>query len=113
MDTAKFLSRHGDKWAEIKSDLLAVLDAQSPAHLADGLPIAVSKEQAETVNAEFTSTLRGYAKARRVITQLGETFVETPIEQPTFAKSPEELATQEATAEATFPTMPKPKNKKK
>ena len=76
------------------------------------LPIASAREQSETINANFTYILNGFAKARRILMGIGISAPMSPQEEATFEKSQEELLTGEP-GKGEFPPMPIPKNRKK
>lgn len=109
MNIELFLGRHGKTWPLIRPDLVALLDASSPAHDADKLPIPTGKEQSETINAGFFSILSGYAKARRVISNLGGEEISTEPDDANFEKSHEQIFREENPV----PPMPVPKGRKR
>lgn len=105
MTPEKFLSRHAQEWGTIKDDLLALVDAQSIAHQADQLPMAITAEGRATLNGVFADRVAGFASCRRILCNLTSSEPPPPATEATF--EPAKID------ESPFPAMPAPKNRTK
>lgn len=103
MNRDLFLSRHGKEWAQIKDDLLLLVEKESPAWDAYKLPL----ETMDKINVTFTATLAGFGKCRAILSNLGDGVQQEPEEPATFETAPEEIV-----GSNTLPKMPPPKKSK-
>ena len=103
MTNQLFLSRHSPEWGQLKDDLISLIDANSLAHEADKLPMAVTAEGRQTLNGVFTDRVAGFSACRRLLNNL------LPLEavvDPTEATF--DPAETEEHPENIFPAMPPP-----